>query len=100
MTLYCIEFIVIDPQRPTNGQRLIILDDLPEKKLNEIESIPENDPARLALIEKFYKRYGFGDVPNYGYDGVKRPKHVFGCYTRVIDRAADLHDGREVSLCH
>ena len=84
MTRYFAEYIVIDPQRMEDGQRLIILDNLPEKKLADINKIDQHDRHRLDLILKHYKRYGFADVPNYGHDCMQRDTNKFGCYTRIM----------------
>jgi hypothetical protein len=83
MTRYFAEYIVIDPQRMEDGQRLIILDNLPQKKLNKIMSIDEHDRGRLDLILKNYKRYGFTDVPNFGHCKILRDMNEFTCYLQV-----------------
>lgn len=83
MTRICVEYIVIDPLRMEDGQRLIILDELPKKWFNRIERLGQHDRGRLDQILELYKRYGCVDMPNYGHEGIRLDVNTFGCYTWV-----------------
>ncbi len=54
MTRLCVEYIIIDPSRMEDGQRLIILNNLPQKWFDKIERIDQHDRVMMSDREFEY----------------------------------------------